>query len=127
MQPVGIQHVTLGVHDLDAAIEFLAHLGMTVCPNRPDFGFPGAWMQVADHQVHLVVTPDRPAPDASTHFALIVDDLDACLAELDEAGIAYRRARVVPGAGRQAFLEDPSGNVIELNQPERPWAIVRSA
>jgi predicted enzyme related to lactoylglutathione lyase len=23
-----------------------------------------------------------------------------------------------PGAGRQAFLSDPAGNVIELNQPD---------
>jgi len=122
MRALALQHVTVGVHDLDAAIAFYELLGMTVSPARPAFPFAGAWMQATPtQQVHIVVTPDRPAPDATTHFALVVDDLDACLTELRDGGVPderIHRLRHVPGAGIQAFVLDPSGNVVELNQPE---------
>lgn len=121
MQPIGIQHVTVAAEDLDVAIGFYELLGMTRVPDRPDLGIEGAWMQCAGEQVHIVVRHGRPVPDASTHFAIIVDDLEACLAELDAAGVSAQRLRRVEGAGRQAFLQDPTGNVVELNQPDRPW------
>jgi predicted enzyme related to lactoylglutathione lyase len=38
--------------------------------------------------------------------------------ELEAAGVKVRVSNYVPGAGRQAFLRDPSGNRIELNQPD---------
>ncbi len=118
MQTLGIQHVTVGVRELDEAIAFYELFGLTRVLSRPDFGIDGAWMQAADQQVHIVVTGDRPAPDAATHFAFIVDDLDACLAELDVAGVTYRRPQRFAGAGSQAFIKDPTGNVVELNQPD---------
>jgi len=121
VQPVGIQHVTVAADDLAEAIAFYEGLGMRVVEDRPDFGIEGAWMQCAGEQVHIVVQPGRPAPDAATHFAIIVDDLDACVAELTAAGVTVRPVQHVVGAGRQAFLKDPTGNVIELNQPDRPW------
>ena len=111
-----LHHVSIGVSDVDAAIEFYGWLGMTVSPTRPDFGFPGAWLQVGDRQVHLIGT-DIKTPGIENHFALRVDDLDACLAELAAHGVTARRSHT-PGAGYQAFLNDPSGNVVELNQPE---------
>lgn len=121
MRAIALQHVTVGVHDLDAAVAFYELLGMTVSPDRPAFPFAGAWMQATPtQQVHIVVSPERPAPDATTHFALVVDDLEACLAELSAGGVPddrVQRLRPVEGAGTQAFVRDPTGNVIELNQP----------
>jgi catechol 2,3-dioxygenase-like lactoylglutathione lyase family enzyme len=49
-------------------------------------------------------------------MALRVDDLDSLLARLDQLRVRYRRIDPIPGAGLQAFLADPSGNRIELNQ-----------
>ncbi len=122
MRAIALQHVTVGVHDLDAAVAFYELLGMTVSPDRPAFSFPGAWMQATPtQQVHIVVTPGRAAPDAMTHFALVVDDLDVCLTDLRAGGVPedrIQRLRHVPGAGVQAFVQDPTGNVVELNQPE---------
>jgi len=119
VQPIGIQHVTVAVDDLAEAVAFYELLGMTRVAERPAFDFDGAWMQCAGEQVHIVVSPGRPVPDAFTHFAVVVEDLDACVAELEAAGQHPRILPRTPGAGYQAFISDPTGNVVELNQPER--------
>ena len=41
----------------------------------------------------------------------------ATASELEERGITVNRVGLVAGAGRQAFLADPDGHQIELNQP----------
>ena len=51
---------------------------------------------------------------------LPVDDLDDAIASLRAQGITVDPIPETPGAGRQAFLVDPSGNLIELNQPTGP-------
>ena len=57
----------------------------------------------------------RPSRD---HFAIRVDDLDAAVADLRAADQKVYTSDHIPGAGRQAFLHDPFGNFIELNQPD---------
>jgi len=114
--PLGIHHVSVGVQVLDAALAFYGTLGLTVDPDRPGaLGVGGAWLFAGEQQVHLIVT-DAPAPGGTNHLALVVADLDECLAELERAGISARRLAYVEGAGRQAFVRDPSGNAIELNE-----------
>ena len=117
MKTSGLAHVALPVADLAASKEFYENgMGFAADPARPDFGFPGAWLNVGAHQVHLMelgpVTPDH-----RQHFAIQVDDLDAATSELEGKGIKVNRVGLVPGAGRQAFLSDPDGHQIELNQP----------
>ncbi len=50
-------------------------------------------------------------------MALEVDDLDSVIGALEIAGVKVGRIPETIGAGRQAFLQDPTGNLIELNQP----------
>jgi catechol 2,3-dioxygenase-like lactoylglutathione lyase family enzyme len=117
MKVSGLHHVALNVTDLEASTRFYVdQLGFTLL-ERPDFDFPGAWLQAGAHQVHLMVAADATV-DRRQHFALRVDDLDAEVESLTQAGVEVWRAPVVPGAGRQAFVRDPSGNRIELNQPD---------
>jgi catechol 2,3-dioxygenase-like lactoylglutathione lyase family enzyme len=111
---IGVHHVSIGVSDVDAAVEFYGWLGLTQL-QRPDFGFPGAWLQAGGQQVHLLGT-DKIPPGAENHYAFHVEDLEVCLADLATHGIIARRSDTV-GAGAQAFIKDPSGNVVELNQP----------
>lgn len=115
MNVVGVHHVSIGVQDVDAAVEFYRLLGLTSLP-RPDFGFAGAWLQAGGQQVHLIQTDITP-PGLENHYAFQVADLDACVAELAAHGISARASNT-RGAGRQAFIKDPSGNIVELNQPE---------
>ena len=47
-----------------------------------------------------------------------VEHLDAAVAAIRAHGIEVGTIPHLPGAGRQAFLRDPSGNLVELNQPD---------
>jgi catechol 2,3-dioxygenase-like lactoylglutathione lyase family enzyme len=111
-----LHHAAFTVTDMDAAVAFYALLGFAPI-ERPDFGFPGAWLEAGQAQVHLLESADQP-PSPGTHVALKVDDLDAVVADLEAKGVRASRLPHVPGAGRQAFVSDPSGNQIELNQPD---------
>lgn len=114
MNPLGVHHVSINVEDVDAALAFYTNvLGLTVRPDRPDFGFPGAWLDAGGQQVHLIGASTPPAK--GQHFAIRVEDLGTAVAELRSRGVAVSDARPV-GSSLQAFLDDPSGNQIELHQ-----------
>jgi catechol 2,3-dioxygenase-like lactoylglutathione lyase family enzyme len=115
MRATGIHHVSINVVDVDAAIAFYTEvLGLAVRDDRPDFGFGGAWLDLGGQQVHLIEAAAPPA--LGQHFAVQVEDLDATIAELRAQGVEVSDASPV-GTGRQAFLQDPSGNGLELHQP----------
>jgi glyoxylase I family protein len=114
-----VHHVSVCVENVEDARRFYVDvLGFSERSDRPDFGFPGAWFDVAGQQVHLIEVAEMPPGAASQHFALKVADLDAAVAAVEAHGVKVHRAGYTPNAGRQAFLTDPSGNGIELNQPD---------
>jgi glyoxylase I family protein len=114
VRPAGIHHVSINVHDVAAGVRFYTEvLGLARRGDRPDLGVDGAWLDAGGQQVHLI---GAPVPDqAGQHFAVLVDDLDATVAELRARGLVVSDAMPV-GPGRQSFLRDPSGNLIELHQ-----------
>jgi catechol 2,3-dioxygenase-like lactoylglutathione lyase family enzyme len=114
MKLVGVHHVSLNVDDVDSALAFyVGTLGLVVRSDRPDLGFAGAWLDAGDQQVHLI---DAPIPThQGQHFALRVDDLEATINELRDDGVDVSDAIRI-GTGRQAFLHDPAGNLVELHQ-----------
>ncbi|MFC1438604.1 VOC family protein [Streptacidiphilus sp. N1-10] len=118
MKVAAIHHVSVIVSDLDAALDFYTRvLGLSVRTDRPDSIGPGAWLDAGGQQVHLL--PGDPPPARGQHFAVLVDDLDATVAELRAAGL--RVSDPVPvGSARQAFLADPAGNAIELHEAATP-------
>ncbi len=118
MEISGIHHVSLNVSDVEEATSFYVDvLGFELLSTRPNFNFPGSWLQAGAQQVHLIGQARNP-PDPRQHFALQVDDLSAWMGHLDAKRILYRHAPRIAGAGDQIFLLDPSGNRIELNQPD---------
>ena len=75
-------------------------------------GRGGAWLDVDGYaQVHLSERDGGTHPDS--HFALVVDDLDATLAALARAGAPWTEQEDVFG-GRRGFTRDPAGNRVEL-------------
>ena len=117
MRVEAIQHVALNVTDLGAARRFyLDVLGLDEI-DRPDFGVPGLWMACGATQIHLVeVEANEPAE--GQHVAFQVGDIEATVEDLRAAGVEVSDPfEIASGAGRQAFLEDPAGNLLELNQP----------
>jgi catechol 2,3-dioxygenase-like lactoylglutathione lyase family enzyme len=115
MRTAGLHHVSINVPDVPAALDFYTRLlGLTVRADRPDFSFDGAWLDTGGQQIHLIEA--TAPPSLGQHFALAVADLDAAVAELRAGGVQVTDP-VGVGKGRQAFLADPAGNRIELQQP----------
>lgn len=59
----------------------------------------------------------RPEPGGWNRFQLEVEDLDAVVNELRQAGVPLRSDIVSGRGGRQVLVDDPSGNPIELFEP----------
>jgi catechol 2,3-dioxygenase-like lactoylglutathione lyase family enzyme len=111
----GVHHVAVIVGDLTAARTFYCDgLGLEEVA-RPAFESEGFWVQAGPQQLHVTAGPEV-APTRN-HFALEVTELDQAVEHLAASGIQVRRAGEVAGAGAQAFVRDPWGNLIELNQP----------
>jgi catechol 2,3-dioxygenase-like lactoylglutathione lyase family enzyme len=115
-------HVSFCVAEIDRARAFYGDLLGLPEIERPDFGFPGAWYQAGEVQVHLIQAPagaatGTPPPSISpvaNHAAFEIEDYDAVSQALRDRGIALVEAGAEVG---QMFLQDPDGNVIELIQP----------
>lgn len=116
---IRLHHVSLLVADTEASLAFYhGLLGIPMATDRPELGFPGAWLQLGEQQIHLLEL-DNPDPvegrpehgGRDRHTALMVDDLDVIVRQLEERGISFTRSR----SGRAAiFCRDPDGNGVEL-------------
>ena len=115
---LAIQHVSVMVADTQQSLLFYRDvLGLAEDPQRPDLGYPGAWLTIGAQQIHLL---ELPNPDPVTgrpvhggrdrHCALTLRDLDGLRRRLEAAGIPYTMSR----SGRRAlFCHDPDGNALE--------------
>lgn len=117
-----IHHASLVVADTAEALAFYQGvLGLEVLSQRPDLGFPGAWLRVGSRQIHLLELPNpdpvdgRPAHGGrDRHLALVVSSVDALAARLDRSALPYTRSR---SARRAIFCRDPDGNALEFVEP----------
>jgi catechol 2,3-dioxygenase-like lactoylglutathione lyase family enzyme len=114
MEPLAIHHVAINVSDVPGSVAFYTDvLGGALRSDRPDFGIGGAWIDLGGQQIHLL---EAPVPrNLGQHFAIRVGDLDAVVAELRSKGVDIADP-VDSGTNRQTFLDDPSGNAIELHE-----------
>jgi catechol 2,3-dioxygenase-like lactoylglutathione lyase family enzyme len=120
------------VNDVDAAIGFYCQLlgFQEVMHPAPSFAM------LSRGDLRLVLTrpgggpgggqamPDGtlPQPGGWNRFAIEVPDVSEMVERLRQAG-AHVRADVITGVGgKQAIVEDPSGNPIELFEPILPEA-----
>jgi catechol 2,3-dioxygenase-like lactoylglutathione lyase family enzyme len=118
MKLAGVHHVSLNVDDAEKTGRFYIDvLGLEVLP-RPELGFPGYWLKSGSQEIHLIQVNDHRVPGGE-HFAFQVDDIDEVCRELRERGVKVSQPMQIPMAGKQAFLRDPSGNLVELNEPRR--------
>lgn len=115
MKLKGVHHVSLTIDDIEEARRFYVDvLGLQEL-SRPGFDFPGVWLRSESQEIHLMAYDDHEAPRRQ-HFAFRVDDLDGTIEELQGKGVKVSDPNTLP-TGRQAFFRDPSGNLIEINQP----------
>jgi len=124
MPSVSVRYI---VDDVDQAIDFYTgHLGFEeVMHPAPTFamlrrgelrfvlsapgGGPGGGAAMPDGSV--------PSPGGWNRIQIEVDDLDATVARLSDAGARFRNEIVEGVGGRQSIVEDPAGNPIEPFQP----------
>lgn len=119
MARLKIHHVSFIVADTARALEFYQGvLGLAVDANRPDLGYPGAWLNVQGQQIHLLELPNpdpregRPTHGGrDRHVAFAIDDLQSLITRLTGASMTYTLSR----SGRRAlFCRDPDGNALEF-------------
>ena len=124
-QPSEMVNVRYMVDDVDAAIAFYRKFF--------DFevltSFPPAFADVKRGNLRLLLSgpcssAGRPMPDGATpgpggwnRLPLLVDDLEAEVTRLRDAGARFRNDVIVGPGGKQILVQDPSGNVVELFQP----------
>lgn len=113
-------HVSVIVADVARALHFYHDLlGIDINPQRPDLGYPGAWLQIGTQQIHLLQVPNpdtssqRPAHGGRDRHAAfgVQQHFEALIARLDSAHIPYTLSL----SGRRAlFCRDADGNTLEF-------------
>ncbi|WP_226658512.1 VOC family protein [Guptibacillus hwajinpoensis] len=117
-----IHHVSLAVTDIEKAKSFYQDILCLEEIERPQFGFPGAWYQIGNQQLHLIVHPEaktlRQTNELSSkegHFAFRVKSYKETLRWLKEKGVEIYENPTSKSGFAQIFVADPDGNLIELN------------
>lgn len=133
--PNGMVSVRYMVDDVEQAVAFYkTYLGFEVLHNFPAFA------DVARGNLRLLLSgpassagrpmPDgaKPGPGGWNRIHLIVDDIDAEVARLRDAGAPFRNDIIEGPGGKQVLLQDPSGNLVELFQPAafKPATVART-
>ncbi len=118
-----LNHMALHVKDVDASCAFYENVLQLKKIPRPAFKFPGAWYLLGTQQeLHLIGDRDGDvvSGDRGTHFALMVDDMDAWEAHLTKIGQDYLPRRTRPDGAFQIYVVDPDGYYIEFCTPPNP-------
>ena len=124
-EPSATVSVRYMVDDVEAAVDFYTtHFGFSVRTSAAP-----AFADVGRGNLRLLLSgptssagrpmPDgaKPGPGGWNRIHLIVDDIDAEVARLRDAGAEFRNDIISGPGGKQILLQDPSGNVVELYQP----------
>ena len=53
MPAIDLHHLAIKTDDVDATVEFWNNVIGSHSVDRPDFGFPGAWLQFGETMIHL--------------------------------------------------------------------------
>jgi len=117
----GLDHINIDTAKPDETIAFYQDvLGLENRPqDRPDFGFPGAWLFLGDTAlVHLNFIEDDGRSEhrsAFNHIAFEGSDFAGTCALLEEQAITYRSSQRPEINLAQIFVDDPNGVRVEIN------------
>jgi catechol 2,3-dioxygenase-like lactoylglutathione lyase family enzyme len=116
----GMNHFTITAEDRAATLGFYVGLLGLAQGQRPDLGFPGAWLYAPGNpQAVLHIYWDRPMPVGRTgvidHMAFTAHNLKAVKARFDAAGLKYDLRQQAGSGTWQLFSLDPNGAKVELD------------
>lgn len=121
-----LHHVSLTVTDLKKAKHFYEKILCLKELPRPNFDFPGAWYQIQDQQLHLIVYPnsqtirkDKSINSREGHFALRVENYYDTRSWLKKHNVEFLEKPYGISGFAQIFCADPDGNLIELNVDQK--------
>lgn len=98
----------------DHVVPFYEALGLVrVAKPTEGVAASGAWFDFPGGRTQLHVSERSGERHPDQHFALSVDDLDAVVAVLADAGHPWQPKPTVEGA-RRGMTADPEGNAVEL-------------
>lgn len=125
MVKTSLNHVSIVSNDLERSVKFYEDVFDFESIPTPNFDFDGQWLEMADgRQLHLFDL--ETSVPRYHHFGVTVADFEAVYREGKERGIltdfsdneeSYQLYSLPDGAV-QMYVEDPEGNVIEVNWPD---------
>jgi catechol 2,3-dioxygenase-like lactoylglutathione lyase family enzyme len=109
-----LQHVSLEIppDEVEDASRFWELLGFAKVDSPEALGGYVTWLERAGTHIHLIHTDGAAAPVLG-HAAVVVDDFEAAMARVAEAGHEVEETRQLWGA-RRAFAVGPGGHRVEL-------------
>ncbi len=114
-----LHHVQLAMpagHEDDARAFWVGVLGLDEVAKPPELAARGGcWFRGGALEVHCGVEDDF-TPARKAHPGIVVDDLDAVVDRLSEAGHDVTPDDLFPGH-RRVYAHDPFGNRLEFLQP----------
>ena len=109
-----LQHVSIEIapDEAEAAVAFWGLLGFERVESPEALGGYVTWVERQATQIHLIHTEGATVPVLG-HAAVVVDDFEAALGGVREAGHEVEETRQLWGA-RRAFAIGPGGHRVEL-------------
>jgi catechol 2,3-dioxygenase-like lactoylglutathione lyase family enzyme len=109
-----LQHVSIEIapDEAEDAVAFWGLLGFERVESPEALGGYVTWVEREGTQIHLIHTEDATVPVLG-HAAVVVDDFEAALGRVRDAGHGVEETRQLWGA-RRAFAIGPGGHRVEL-------------
>lgn len=123
MPAIDLHHLAIKTDDIDGTVNFWNDVIGSHSVRRPNFDFPGAWLQFGETMLHLYGGDaarnkeneyDRGSA-AIDHVALSASGFDEMRALFDQKKLKWRQMNIPSFDLWQLFVHDPNGVLVELN------------
>ena len=123
MPATDLHHLAIKTGDVDASVEFYNEVIGSHSVKRPNFNFPGAWLQFGETMIHLyggdaaknVEGSHDHGSAAIDHIALSAHGFDEMRGICEARDLDWRQFDIPSFNLWQLFVHDPSGVLVELN------------
>jgi catechol 2,3-dioxygenase-like lactoylglutathione lyase family enzyme len=112
----GTDFLTIATRDIDAAVAFYG--GVLGLPEAKRWGqMPAVEFETGNLTIALMQSDAFGIEFRATNHPLEfhVDDFDAAHAELESQGVEFKGDTIDSGVCKQAFFEDPDGNLLAIH------------